>query len=51
MFATLSCVAKHGLKPLVDVDMLLEKKKKHGSQNLLGNFRNRVTVSGYGMTC
>lgn len=46
MFAALSYVAKHGLKSLVDMDMLLEQKKKHESQNPLGSFRNRVTVVG-----
>lgn len=44
MFAVLSYVAKHRLKSLVNLDMLLEQKKKHESQNSLGSFRNRVAV-------
>lgn len=39
---------KHGLKSLVNLymDVLLEQKKKHESQNPLGSFRNRVTAVG-----
>lgn len=46
MFAILSCIAKQGLKFLVNLhmDMLLEKKEKYESQNPLGSFRNRITI-------